>query len=274
MCCWRRHTQEIAQAAPQYPPETQTEKGPDLAAQTQFLERSLLERLQPDEAALTTLARDRARAVQDALFVNPELNPERVFITAERTEGKSESGTVRMEMKLRVAPRRLMLTATGGACQICASSQRSLAMHSMTKSGLLALLALAACDRDCRRALASDVRQCSSCMPNNLRHRTSCLSNCDAAETRCSSEVRRARQQCSKVAANAGRDPFTMRNNDYTYFCGYFNNAGACGAGSYSNSCKSRFARTYGLCIDAIQQNIASMRYDCYQNENDSADIL
>ena len=95
----------------------------------------------------------------------------------------------------------------------------------------------------------------------------SCASYCDAAETRCSSEVRRARQQCSKRAANAGRDPFTMRNNDYTYFCGYFNNAGACGAGTYSGSCRTRFARTYGLCIDAIQQNIASMRYDCHQTE-------
>jgi hypothetical protein len=91
---------EIALAAPQYPPETQTEKGPDLTAQAQFLERSLLERLQPDDAALTALARDRARAVQDALFANPALSPERVFITAERTEGKPESGTVRMEMKL------------------------------------------------------------------------------------------------------------------------------------------------------------------------------
>ncbi|MBB6095105.1 hypothetical protein HNQ60_003995 [Povalibacter uvarum] len=97
--------------------------------------------------------------------------------------------------------------------------------------------------------------------------RSACQSYCDSAETKCSSEVRRARQQCSKRAATAGRDPFTGRNNDYTYFCGYFNNAGACGAGNYSGSCRTRFARTYGLCIDAIQENIASMRYDCYQTE-------
>jgi len=94
--------------------------------------------------------------------------------------------------------------------------------------------------------------------------KTTCASQCDAAETRCSSEVRRARQQCSKRAANAGRDPFTMRNNDYSYFCGYFNNAGHCGNGA---ACRSRFTRTYGLCVDAIQQNIASMRYDCQQTE-------
>ncbi|HEY6644945.1 hypothetical protein [Povalibacter sp.] len=97
--------------------------------------------------------------------------------------------------------------------------------------------------------------------------RTMCMNQCDASETRCSSEVRRARQQCSKRAANGGRDPFTMRNNDYSYFCGYFNNARDCSSGTYGNSCRSRFATTYGLCVDAIQQNIASMRYDCYQTE-------
>lgn len=97
----------------------------------------------------------------------------------------------------------------------------------------------------------------------NVTAKTTCMNQCDAAETRCSSEVRRARQQCSKRAANAGRDPFTMRNNDYSYFCGYFNNAGQCGNGA----CRSRFTRTYGLCVDAIQQNIASMRYDCHQTE-------
>ncbi|MBB6095106.1 uncharacterized protein involved in outer membrane biogenesis [Povalibacter uvarum] len=91
---------EVAQSAPVYPPETTTEKGPDLGAQRQFLESALLDRFKPDDAALTALARERARSVQDALLANTELNPERVFITAERTEGKSEAGTVRMEMKL------------------------------------------------------------------------------------------------------------------------------------------------------------------------------
>ncbi len=94
-----------------------------------------------------------------------------------------------------------------------------------------------------------------------------CMNECDAAETRCSSEVRRARAECSKRAANSGRDPFTMRNNDYTYFCGYFGNGSGCGAGNHSGACRKRFARTYGLCVDAIQDNIASMRYDCFQTE-------
>lgn len=100
--------------------------------------------------------------------------------------------------------------------------------------------------------------------------RTSCINHCNAAETKCSSEVRRARQQCSKRAANSGRDPFTMRNNDYTYFCGYFGNSGRCGSDTYSQGCRNRFARTYDLCIDAMQENIASMRYDCYVNERDA----
>ena len=94
-----------------------------------------------------------------------------------------------------------------------------------------------------------------------------CANYCDAAETACSSEVRRARAECSKRAATNGRDPFTQRNNDYAYFCGYFGNGNACGTGTYSTSCRSRFRRTYGVCVDYIQNNIASMRYDCYQTE-------
>lgn len=99
--------------------------------------------------------------------------------------------------------------------------------------------------------------------------RSSCINYCNAADTKCSSEVRRARQECSKRAANAGRDPFTMRN-DYTYFCGYFGNQGRCGSGSYSQACKNRYAHTYGVCVDRMEDNIASMRYDCYTNERDA----
>lgn len=91
---------EVAGSAPAYPPETQTDAGIDYNARLQFLERSLLERMRPDDAALTALAQQRARAVQDALLANTELSPERVFITAERSEGKSQSDLVRMEMKL------------------------------------------------------------------------------------------------------------------------------------------------------------------------------
>lgn len=91
---------QILKAAPEYPEATKTEQGVDLDARCKFLEDALLQQLQPDDAALTALAQQRARAVQDALLANTELNPERVFITSERTEGKSEHGEVRMEMKL------------------------------------------------------------------------------------------------------------------------------------------------------------------------------
>jgi hypothetical protein len=91
---------EIVKTAPEYPPEAKTDEDVDLDAQIQFLDRALLERLQPDDATLTELGRQRARAVQDALLANTELNPERVFITTERTEGKAENSAVRMEMKL------------------------------------------------------------------------------------------------------------------------------------------------------------------------------
>lgn len=100
--------------------------------------------------------------------------------------------------------------------------------------------------------------------------RGGCINHCNAADSKCGSEVRRARQECSKRAANGGRDPFTMRNNDYTYFCGYFGNQGRCGSDIYSQGCKNRYAHTYGLCVDRMQDNIASMRYDCYINERDA----
>lgn len=91
---------EVAKSAPAYPPETETEKGIDFDARLKFLDQSLLERFKPDDAALTALAQERARAVQDTLLANTELSPERVFITAERSEGKTQSEQVRMELKL------------------------------------------------------------------------------------------------------------------------------------------------------------------------------
>jgi len=91
---------QLLKAAPEYPEATKTEQGVDLDARFKFLEDALLQQLRPDDAALAALAQQRARAVQDALLAHTELNPERVFITSERTEGKPENGAVRMEMKL------------------------------------------------------------------------------------------------------------------------------------------------------------------------------
>jgi hypothetical protein len=86
----------VAKVAPVYPADAQPQN-PD--ARLAFLAGALLTQLKPDAAALTALGRDRARAVQDALLKNTEINAERVFITTERTP-KAEKDAVRMEMKL------------------------------------------------------------------------------------------------------------------------------------------------------------------------------
>jgi hypothetical protein len=99
--------------------------------------------------------------------------------------------------------------------------------------------------------------------------RETCVKQCNLANGQCNSEVRRARQECSRNAANGGRDPMTMRNNDYTYFCSYFRNPGRRGPGNFD----ARFTQHYDLCIDVMQENIASMRYDCYRNERDAQNI-
>ncbi|HEY0681528.1 MAG TPA: hypothetical protein VGD45_04305 [Steroidobacter sp.] len=100
--------------------------------------------------------------------------------------------------------------------------------------------------------------------------RQACVNQCELANGACNSEVRQARQECSRNAANSGRDPMTMRNNDYTYFCSYFRDLGRRGGpGNFA----ARFSHHYDVCIDVIQQNIASMRYDCYRNERDAQNI-
>lgn len=98
--------------------------------------------------------------------------------------------------------------------------------------------------------------------------RQTCINQCNLADGQCNSEVRRARQECSRNAANNGRDPMTMRN-DYSYFCSYFHNPNRQGPGNF----RARFTQHYNVCIDVMQQNIASMRYDCYRNERDAQNI-
>lgn len=142
-------------------------------------------------------------------------------------------------------------------------------MNEFTRSSALCLLMLGViCTAAGDATTAEKAPEADKSTQQKLTaEQSSCINYCNAAEATCSSEVRRARAECSKRAANQGRDPFTMRNNDYTYFCGYFGNANACGAGTYTAACRNRFRSTYGLCVDAIQNNIASMRYDCYQTE-------
>jgi hypothetical protein len=91
---------ETMQSAPAYPAELAPDGKPDVVAQSDWLREALLAQLRPDAEALDALARQRARAVQDALLTNTELNAERVFITNERGGAKTDAGRVRMEMKL------------------------------------------------------------------------------------------------------------------------------------------------------------------------------
>jgi hypothetical protein len=97
-----------------------------------------------------------------------------------------------------------------------------------------------------------------------------CVVHCEKAEASCSSQVRRARQDCSKKAANNGRDPMLMRRDYSAYFCGYFGSTEHCARNPFNQECRSRFGRRHGLCVDAIQDNIAAQRYDCYLNERDA----
>jgi Domain of Unknown Function (DUF748) len=97
--------QNVLKAPPQYPPELHVnekskDQPPDLDGQIDYLQRTILEKMQPDQAALDALGQQRARAVQDALLANTELNAERVFITSERADVKADALQVRMEMKL------------------------------------------------------------------------------------------------------------------------------------------------------------------------------
>jgi hypothetical protein len=97
-----------------------------------------------------------------------------------------------------------------------------------------------------------------------------CVSHCTRAERRCSADVRRARSQCSRKAANAGRDPFTGRNKDTSYFCGHFSQPeNECSRDAYGAACQGRFQYRYGLCVDAMY-NIASLRFDCIKSEREA----
>jgi hypothetical protein len=97
-----------------------------------------------------------------------------------------------------------------------------------------------------------------------------CLDQCNRAERRCGAKVRNARSQCSRNAANGGRDPFTGRNKDTSYFCGYFSQANSeCSRDAYG-VCQARFQHRYGVCVDAMY-NIAAMRFDCIKSEREAA---
>lgn len=84
---------------PPYPAQAQGDKE-RLEAQLGWIQAALLDQLKPAPAALEALARQRAAAVRDALLVNMELDPQRVFIVSKPLKIEPAAGAVRMEMKL------------------------------------------------------------------------------------------------------------------------------------------------------------------------------
>jgi hypothetical protein len=71
----------------------------DLDARIAQLETLLLDQLKPDADALDKLARQRAHAVQAAVLSDPQIDPERIFITSERQAAPTD-GKVRMTLDL------------------------------------------------------------------------------------------------------------------------------------------------------------------------------
>jgi Domain of Unknown Function (DUF748) len=92
--------QKLTNSAPQYPPETFDGKKPNLDKQLAWLEQTLMDRLEPDKAALDTLGQQRGHAVEDTLLTNPSLDPERVFLSTEHVEAKTADDKVRMQLQL------------------------------------------------------------------------------------------------------------------------------------------------------------------------------
>jgi hypothetical protein len=83
-----------------YPEEITKDKKQMIDAQLNYLQEALMSKLRPSKDELTALGQARARAVQEALLSNADLDPARVFITTERSQPKFEQDRVRMEMKL------------------------------------------------------------------------------------------------------------------------------------------------------------------------------
>jgi hypothetical protein len=93
--------QQRMNAAPAFPATTEPANSPELAAsRVAFLEAQLKPLYAISAAARDALMRARADVVQAALFANPELSAERVYLTARSNEAKSPDGVVRMELKL------------------------------------------------------------------------------------------------------------------------------------------------------------------------------
>jgi uncharacterized protein involved in outer membrane biogenesis len=89
----------LMNSSPAYPDDLK-KKDVALEAKQTWIEAAMLAKLQPDTSALDALARERARAVQDALLSNSEIQPERIFITTDRVATATPEGEIRMELKI------------------------------------------------------------------------------------------------------------------------------------------------------------------------------
>lgn len=141
----------------------------------------------------------------------------------------------------------------------------SAALPTVERSTSLPRLLLAAAPPTAAADSATD----ATAAPDASPARAQCLQECALASGQCSSEVRQARQECSRNTANAGRDPLSMRNDEYAYFCSYFANPGRCALGD----CQRRFSGHLNVCLNVMQKNIAAMRHDCFRNERDAQRI-
>ncbi len=88
-------------AKPKFPEDAaDADKAARTTARITFVEKLLLANLRPDAAAMEALAAERSRAVQGVLLAQPDLAPERIFLTSRRTGEVDDTGQVRMELKL------------------------------------------------------------------------------------------------------------------------------------------------------------------------------
>lgn len=83
-----------------YPDEIASASTDEVRLKIEYLDKALMAHLSPDEATLEQLAKSRAQAVQAAILKNTEIAPERIYITSRRATQTTESGDVRMELRL------------------------------------------------------------------------------------------------------------------------------------------------------------------------------
>ncbi|MDB5986378.1 MAG: hypothetical protein JWR16_1431 [Nevskia sp.] len=91
---------DLLKKSPSYPDATSDNKDEVIKSRTEFVQAALIERLAPDAAALQALGKERAQAVQAAILGNSGVSAERIFVVAGSDSAATDSGAVRMALKL------------------------------------------------------------------------------------------------------------------------------------------------------------------------------